>query len=71
MRLRIAFPCAQPSTRLRYGDTGHARADTDVTVTRCCQDTRLKPDGGVVVAGGVIIAVERVLTNSCIYKAAG
>ncbi len=36
------------------GDTNHVRAEIQVTVTRRCQDSRLKPQGGVVVASGVI-----------------
>ena len=35
-------------------DTRHPGADIDVTVTRCCQDPRLEPQGGVVVASSVI-----------------
>ena len=35
-------------------DTSHPRADINVTVARCCQDPRLKPQGGVVVASSVI-----------------
>jgi hypothetical protein len=35
-------------------DTRHPRADIDVTTARCCQDARLKAQGGVVVASGVI-----------------